>query len=361
MRLWLRAGLVLLLLSLSTVAAFLLWPTDRRSDALSTTLRPISRAKPRPEPKTLVDQVFPGRPTKVLGQRDPHFDGISALPFHFDSLRPSPKHFRERSAKERGVNPCAMPDPGFGQFSSWEHGTGLGKLMKPKQSHLQVDGRFDLVAQFHGYELARMEVVRSGVPVVFLGLHATRGRYSSLAGPAGLSLLIDVTERYLSKQLDGVRAHAEHTALTAWSGGYHGVLTVLKQSQDTERIDAVVLLDGLHASRDPELSVHQLRPFVEFAKRAARGEAFMFVSYSSIPTDDYASTTETARMLIQSLGGYPLAAQRTDTGGLQLKELFSKGNFHARGYRGGGKLDHCAHLLLLKDALQALYRHWYPG
>jgi hypothetical protein len=43
---------------------------------------------------------------------------------------------------------------------------------------------------------------------------------------------------------------------------------------------------------------------------------------------------------------------------MELKELFSRGNFHARGYRGSGKLDHCAHLMLYPMIAEALGRRW---
>jgi hypothetical protein len=85
----------------------------------------------------------------------------------------------------------------------------------------------------------------------------------------------------------------------------------------------------------------------------------MFISYSSVMTDGFASTTEAARLLILELGGYPLAVEGEGPGGLRLKEAFSAGNFHARGYLGGGKLDHCAHLLLYPDVARALHRRWH--
>jgi hypothetical protein len=90
------------------------------------------------------------------------------------------------------------------------------------------------------------------------------------------------------------------------------------------------------------------------------GDAFMFLSYSSVGTDRFASTTEAARMLIAELGGHPLSAHGDGPAGLVVKEVFSQGSFHARGYLGGGKLDHCAHLSLYPEVAQALYRHWHP-
>jgi hypothetical protein len=77
-----------------------------------------------------------------------------------------------------------------------------------------------------------------------------------------------------------------------------------------------------------------------------------------VNTDGNATTHETARRLIHALGGEPLSVERLDVGGLELKEMFSKGGFHARGYRGGGEDDHCAHLMLYPMVAKALARRW---
>ena len=38
--------------------------------------------------------------------------------------------------------------------------------------------------------------------------------------------------------------------------------------------------------------------------------------------------------------------------GLYLNTRFSKGSFHVRGYDGNDKMDHCAHIGLLRDVLK---------
>jgi hypothetical protein len=118
------------------------------------------------------------------------------------------------------------------------------------------------------------------------------------------------------------------------------------------------LLDGLHASRVPDKMALQLAAFSKYAERAARGEAFMLVTHSSIEPGTYASSTETAHYLIDHVGGRPLEARRQDALGLELIEAFSQGNFHVRGYAGGGEADHCAHLALMQDAVRAIAKRW---
>jgi hypothetical protein len=216
-----------------------------------------------------------------------------------------------------------------------------------------------MVFHFAGYELARKEFQRAQEPLLFLGVSFESGGLDyrrNLSGPRGLLSLEKAVSASLAKL--GRPGRPGRLALAAWSAGYSGVGVLLQQSENLEDVDAVILLDGLHASRDDEAALEQLGPFLRFAERAAAGEAFMFLSYSSVGTDGYASSHETVRRLVRELGGAPLAVQRQDVAGLELKEMFSRGGFHARGYKGSAEADHCAHLMLYPDLARALVRRW---
>jgi hypothetical protein len=84
----------------------------------------------------------------------------------------------------------------------------------------------------------------------------------------------------------------------------------------------------------------------------------MFVTHSSIDPPAFASTTEAVHYLLSALGEKPTAVKRDDRGGLELVEYFSHGDFNVRGYAGNDKADHCAQVMLLRDAFAALGRHW---
>jgi hypothetical protein len=147
-------------------------------------------------------------------------------------------------------------------------------------------------------------------------------------------------------------------AFSAWSAGFVGIAAALSQPA-SKPIDAVILVDGLHAPRNDRFAFKaQLKPFIDYAKRAAAGEAFMYVSHSSIDPAGFASTTECAHYLIAELGGKPQPAKRADALGLELVEYFTLGNLHVRGYAGNDKADHCAQLGVLRDVYAALGRRW---
>jgi hypothetical protein len=80
----------------------------------------------------------------------------------------------------------------------------------------------------------------------------------------------------------------------------------------------------------------------------------MFVTHSSLRTTGYASTTETANYLTWRLGGSPQLNTSVSPNPLGLERLstYSKGNFHMRGFAGGGAADHCAQMGLMRDVLR---------
>ncbi|MBL8744387.1 MAG: hypothetical protein JNK04_24940, partial [Myxococcales bacterium] len=105
---------------------------------------------------------------------------------------------------------------------------------------------------------------------------------------------------------------------------------------------------------DGSLEKGGLEPFIDYAKRAKAGKRFMYVSHSSIIPPGYASTTETVNQLIHDLGGSPKKGKprKADPMGLELNSSFDAGNFHARGFDGNDKMDHCAHIGLLRDVFK---------
>ena len=309
---------------------------------------------------TKLPVVDPLDPTRPLELREAPARGTTLLgaPPGSDSAwvstRPLAALREERKPSERGgVDTCDTPDPGRGDYLPGRMSSGCLVIMPHEPT--APDGSFDLVLHFHGHELASKEFLRAKSRFVFVG--TTSKRYSDrLGGANGLDSLVKLAEDAVSERA-GKTAHARHVALFAWSGGYEAILVLLEQS--VRLPDAVVLLDGLHGSRTPAYLATQLAPIVGYARRAVNNEVFMYVSHSSIDTDGFASSTEGVHFLVHALGGRPLQVEREDPLGMRLVELFSSGSFHARGYAGGGKSDHCAHLTLYPMVLQLLEKRWH--
>lgn len=271
-----------------------------------------------------------------------------------------PKPSRPKVSKKRrgGINPCMTPDPGFGVYDRWSTAPSVGQMIMPHKGGITKNGGFDLVVHFHGHEPIRKEFVKTadGIVLVGIDLGIGSGAYSNaFAAPHVFSQLLKSVETAVAKKTGKKNAHVRKLALSAWSAGYGAIEMILRQPAG-KRVDSVILLDSLHAGyaseRDKSLKVAQLEPFVAFAKKAAAGSKFMFLSHSSIIPPGYASTSEVAEFLIKRVGGKPKKTTRQDVLGLDMVQRYDKGKFRVRGYTGDDKPDHCAHIGLMADVVK---------
>src|SRR3954464_4217376 len=218
----------------------------------------------------------------------------------------------QKSSAERGVNPCNTPDPGFGAYEHWVK-TGSALVLLPQRGTVNAAGEFDVVFHFHGHEPARKEWVQvmHGVVLVGMTLGIGSGAYeNAFRDAAAFERLLKSIEATVAEHTGRKAAHARRIALSSWSAGYGAVEEILNQPLGRERVDTVILLDGLHCDYAGDGFVKTtLEPFVRFAHEAADGKRLMVVSHSSIIPPGYASTTETANFLIHELGGRPRPAR----------------------------------------------------
>ncbi len=255
---------------------------------------------------------------------------------------------------EETGDPCAPPDTGPGMFTKWKPASPVGVYSLPEQGGVADNGDFDLLIHFHGHDLAWLAFVQANTPMVMLGVQRKRGKdwRTQLGGPDAYRQLVDAMEQTLGRVMSR-DVRAKRVALAAWSGGYEAISTLLEQSTNVDA-DAIIMLDGLHIARRPEVAEYQLRPFVKLGKRAMKNEVFVFATHSSVVPDGYASTTESTHRWLNALGTRAVIVERQDPPGIPLKHAFSRGALHVRGYAGGSKPDHCAQLSLYPAALRGL-------
>jgi hypothetical protein len=299
---------------------------------------------------TFVDPLSPDRPVTVdATPREVVGNWVTARPAF---------QYSRKAAERSGVEPCAIAAGDTSSFDDWTP-LAQGHFSAPRGLALDASGHFDLVIHLNGDEPVRRELIESRQNIVLytFTLDPSRSYAPLFTGTHLFDAIVSGVEHSISKKA-GRAAHVGHVALSAWSAGFIGIEAALAQNGSKD-VDAVVLIDGLHAPRGDESAFKaQLKPFVDYAARAAAGERFMLVSHSSIDPPDFASTTECAHYLIASLGGKPQPVRRADPLGLELVEYFDRGDFHVRGYAGNDKADHCAQLAVLRDAFGALGRRW---
>ena len=223
---------------------------------------------------------------------------------------------------------------------------------------------FPLIVHFHGAPWLMEHHVREqfpGAALVTIQIGSGSRVYAdAFSDPARFgTLLADVSSRLA--ELTGKPSVWESITLSSFSAGYGAIRSILKQPDDVRRVGRIILADSLHASyvgdaaapRTADLPVDEasLEPFVMFAREAADGTKRMCVTHSEIYPGTYASTTETAHVLLQrvTLTRAPILKQGP-IGMQQLSEA-TRGGLRVAGYAGNSAPDHMDHLYALGDFL----------
>jgi hypothetical protein len=220
-------------------------------------------------------------------------------------------------------------------------------------------GPYDLILHFHGaHPYVREAVEKAGIAAVVVIYNSGNGaeRYAQAFQAGGMlsSLLrqIDVAVRPLCQ---GADAKPRRIALSAWSAGYAAVEKLLTRPEDRERIDAVLLADGLHAGfanvSRREFAPNALNAFRELGELAKANKKLFAITHSSIATDGYASTTECSRLLLRKLdvpSEGPLVSGKA-------------GNFSIEGSAGEDAAAHVAQFRQMDSTLLSKLRVRWSG
>ncbi len=257
---------------------------------------------------------------------------------------------------------------------------GGGVFSLPKDLRVGNDGTVDLLVHFHGNTdmvLESTEHAGVGAATVVVNLGVGSGPYEErFDNPVNFTDMLGRIPDAIERQ--GVpSAKIGRIALSSWSAGYGAILRILKNEGLASKIDAVILLDGLHVGyrEDGSLNWQSIDPFQAFAERAIRGESLFVVTHSNIKPVDYLGVRETTDHLLDKLG-----MTRTESTGTTVLPAFEsfrgvlpkaemipltrqteaqKGGFVVRGFRGNEPHIHMAHLMQMSEiGLADLARRW---
>ena len=226
--------------------------------------------------------------------------------------------------------------------------------------------RIDLVVHFHGAAFLPGEAVascRRDAAVVVVNLGAGSGVYHRAFDDASAfdSLLAHVESALARDARSPVRI--DRVVLSAFSAGHGAVRAILRDPRHFDRVDAILLLDGLHTSYVPEgvpladggvLDTTNLVALTAFARRAAMGSSRMLVTHSEIFPGTYASTTETADWMVRSLGATRVAVMRWGPRGMQQLSEARIGGWTLLGFAGNSAPDHIDHFHAMPELLARL-------
>lgn len=226
----------------------------------------------------------------------------------------------------------------------------------------------DVVIHFHGAAwLPHQAVDQLGDMSIsaVLNLGSGSGVYHrAFTDPAVFDSLLATLTREVST-VNGRNVRIGRVTLSGFSAGHGAIRVILREPGHFERVDAVLLLDGMHTSYVPEgtvlaaggaLDTTNLVAFASFARAAISGEKRFLVTHSEIFPGTFASTTETADWLIRSLGlRRTPVLQWAPRGMQQLSEVHS-GRFEVLGFAGNSAPDHVDQLHALPELLARILR-----
>lgn len=262
-----------------------------------------------------------------------------------------------------------------------------GILMTPTSFEPNGDD-YDLIIHFHGdVQIVRESIERAGInaalAIINLGITSTPYRKAYQRGGSFEQLVEQINKGMVARGMS--QPKLRRLALTSWSAGYGAVESILERrvspSADSDPLDAIITLDGVHASyvdRDPaRLSPRTLRTFINAARAAVEGQIMLSMTYSEVSPVGYASTKRSLLFIMGEIGleltdGPMLpvpphlslaAAKNASPGGrheLMLPTSDSrKGMLRIQGFKGDTKAHHTAHMTQMAAiVLPDLHARW---
>src|SRR5512138_1482166 len=220
----------------------------------------------------------------------------------------------------------------------------------------------DLVIHFHGAAYIP-QMSAEGAVVAVLNLGAGSGVYHrAFADPVAFDTLLAALQGEVT-EVTGKPATFKRIVLSGFSAGHGAIRAILLEPRHFARVDAILLLDGMHTSYVPEgklladsgsLDTANLSAFAKFAREAVRGEKRFLVTHSEIFPGTFASTTECANWLLQAIGLRRTPVLRWGARGMQQLSEARSGHFELLGFAGNSGPDHIDHLHAMPELLRRL-------
>ena len=213
-------------------------------------------------------------------------------------------------------------------------------------------GALRLVVSFLGAAFVPSQAVASlggNHILAAINIGAGSGTYDrAFSDPAVFDTLLATIGREASAAM-GKPASFREITLVGFSAGHGAIRAILRDSSHFEKVDAILLLDGMHTSYVPEgtvmekggtLDERNLEGWVRFGRAAMEGRKRFVVTHSEIFPGTFASTTETADYLVRQLGLKRTPVLKWGPGGMQQLSEVRAGGLVIMGFAGNTAPDH---------------------
>jgi hypothetical protein len=216
-------------------------------------------------------------------------------------------------------------------------------------------GDAPLLLSFHcGNWIPEVAVAKLPVAVISMQLGSGSATYAKPFGdPKAFADLLTEAETKSGRKFN-------YVGLSSWSAGYGAVRAILKVPEHYERVQYILLLDGLHAGylsgkpgpKESSLIADDLAIFVQLGKDADAGKKQFLLTHTEIFPGTFASTTETADYLLKQLELKRKPVLRWGPMGTQILCEVKQGRFQVLGFAGNSAPDHVDLLHALPDLLR---------
>ena len=243
---------------------------------------------------------------------------------------------------------------------------GTGFVFIP-EGYIPSRKGMDILVHLHTAPwLIRQEFLKTGKKAVIVTVQYP-GLSAAYSGPFSrntvlFSNILQQTVSIVTAKYPGSKPKIRRLAVSSFSAGYGAVREILKQPENYQQIQEVLLIDSLHTSikdtTSRELETEYLYPFVKLAKDAAKGKKTFISTHSAIIPNNYAGTPETNQYLIKQVGGITKmvikdADKVINTSG-KIWLACDKRGFHVRGYSGIKAESHMSQVYAVQYWFQAL-------
>ncbi len=240
------------------------------------------------------------------------------------------------------------------------------EVIVPRKS--QNARTLDLLLHFHGAGFITQEAVeryRSALAAVTINLGAGSSVYGRpFEDSTKFAHMLDTLRLALEQNL-GHEVKWGKVILSGFSAGYGAVRKIIGTENNFARVDAILLLDGLHASYIPERQVLAeggmidstgLAVFIRFARAAAQRNSTkrFLITHSEIFPGTFVSTTEASDFILQAMGMKREAILKWGPLGMQQLSEARREHFEVQGFAGNTAPDHVDHLHALGEFLMRL-------
>lgn len=229
----------------------------------------------------------------------------------------------------------------------------LGTLFIPAK--LKLKATTPLLIHFHGGTwLPEVAAVRVNTAVISIQAGSGSGVYAkAFSDPQRFGNLLKEAEAKAGVKFSPL-------TLSGWSAGYGAIREILKTAESYDRVDRVLLIDGLHTGyvsgkpgpQESQLETEPLEIFVKFARDAVAGKKRMMITHSEIFPGTFASTTETTEYLINQLGAKRKTVVKWGPMQTQILSEVKAGKFLLLGFAGNSAPDHVDQLHSLSEYLK---------